>query len=484
MNRIITPILLGLLTVAAVRADTALKIDQSPAQRICLNYYDQFYGGSLDSTFALNGVSGSGLIESSVVGLVGLSPQPLDTYSYTYTIDLSGMSPTANHCVRLRIHFGTPESCEGPAVDGDPNQIQSAALAPYGDITLVFAGGCLHPGQASVSFSMLSQAGWKTNWVEVIDDYFNPVNGQTNETFYTVKAIVPDIPPDPMPWWVSLANLQHAVFQGQISYYDPTSSIPMLPVTNGDYDVRLRIVTTFSNGIPASETVTNRIRITQFGLFQIPLPGEPVEFGDGSARFLDVGFRPAGGSNDFTPLNPPLPITPAPQALYAFSSGTVADLVPGQAVTSLNGLTDAVNLQAGSGIVLETNGNTLTVSAQPGVASDKNLKTDFTNLKPEEILAKLAALRIQAWRYTNEVAGVRHVGPMAQDFKAAFGLGQDEKFIDFVDEEGVALAAIQGLNQKLDEKDAEIQTLKQQNETLEKRLDHLEQTLKSFADKN
>jgi asparagine N-glycosylation enzyme membrane subunit Stt3 len=118
------------------------------------------------------------------------------------------------------------------------------------------------------------------------------------------------------------------------------------------------------------------------------------------------------------------------------------------------------------------------------VASDKNLKTDFTNLKPEEILAKLAALRIQAWRYTNEVAGVRHVGPMAQDFKAAFGLGQDEKFIDFVDEEGVALAAIQGLNQKLDEKDAEIQTLKQQNETLEKRLDHLEQTLKSFADKN
>ena len=63
----------------------------------------------------------------------------------------------------------------------------------------------------------------------------------------------------------------------------------------------------------------------------------------------------------------------------------VADLTPGQAVTSLNGLTDAVNLQAGSGIILGTNGNTILVSAQPGVPSDRNLKTDFAAVKPEDI---------------------------------------------------------------------------------------------------
>jgi hypothetical protein len=50
---------------------------------------------------------------------------------------------------------------------------------------------------------------------------------------------------------------------------------------------------------------------------------------------------------------------------------------------------------------------------------------------------------------------------MAQDFYAAFNVGMDDKHISLVDEEGVALAAIQGLNRKLNEKDAEIQDLKQ-----------------------
>ena len=58
-----------------------------------------------------------------------------------------------------------------------------------------------------------------------------------------------------------------------------------------------------------------------------------------------------------------------------------------------------------------------------------------------------------------------HLGPLAQDFYAAFGVGPDERHIATVDADGVALAAIQGLNQKVDEqlkqKDAEIQALKQ-----------------------
>jgi uncharacterized membrane protein len=71
---------------------------------------------------------------------------------------------------------------------------------------------------------------------------------------------------------------------------------------------------------------------------------------------------------------------------------------------------------------------------------------------------------------------------MAQDFHTAFGLdGADDKHISVVDEGGVALAAIQGLNQKLDEKDSEIQTLKQQNDSLAERLNELEATVKQFA---
>jgi phage shock protein A len=48
----------------------------------------------------------------------------------------------------------------------------------------------------------------------------------------------------------------------------------------------------------------------------------------------------------------------------------------------------------------------------------------------------------------------------------------------------VALAAIQGLNQKLEaqakQKDAQIADLKQQNAMLEKRLDNLEQAVKTI----
>jgi len=68
---------------------------------------------------------------------------------------------------------------------------------------------------------------------------------------------------------------------------------------------------------------------------------------------------------------------------------------------------------------------------------------------------------------------------MAQDFKAAFGLGRDEKFIEFVDEEGVALAAIKGLNQKLEEQKEELNQKETEIARLRQRLDALENAVRS-----
>ncbi len=88
-------------------------------------------------------------------------------------------------------------------------------------------------------------------------------------------------------------------------------------------------------------------------------------------------------------------------------------------------------------------------------ASDRNVKRDFAPVDSRAVLEKVAALPILTWAYKLDPA-TRHLGPVAQDFKAAFGLGSDDKSISTVDADGVALAAIQGLNQKLEAENLEL----------------------------
>jgi hypothetical protein len=106
-----------------------------------------------------------------------------------------------------------------------------------------------------------------------------------------------------------------------------------------------------------------------------------------------------------------------------------------------------------------------------GVAltSDRNSKENFKPVNPQTVLAKVVALPVSQWNFKTDSQDVRHLGPMAQDFQAAFGLdGADDKHISVVDEGGVALAAIQGLNQKLEETRAENADLRARLEKLER----------------
>jgi len=84
---------------------------------------------------------------------------------------------------------------------------------------------------------------------------------------------------------------------------------------------------------------------------------------------------------------------------------------------------------------------------------------------------------IAQWRFKGEDETVRHLGPTAQDFRAAFGLGYNDKTIALVDTEGVALAAIQGLHQIVQEKDSEIAQLRVWKEQLEQKLQVIEAKL-------
>jgi trimeric autotransporter adhesin len=91
--------------------------------------------------------------------------------------------------------------------------------------------------------------------------------------------------------------------------------------------------------------------------------------------------------------------------------------------------------------------------------SDRARKHDLRSLNTKRLLQKVARLPITSWSYKAEQPSVRHIGPMAQDFYRAFGLGLDDKHITTIDEGGVALAAIQGLyreNQALERKNAAV----------------------------
>jgi len=146
-------------------------------------------------------------------------------------------------------------------------------------------------------------------------------------------------------------------------------------------------------------------------------------------------------------------------------------------VTSTN--MNSVTMRASGGYRLFSNtGASAGVYLAPGatawaIMSDRDAKKNFQPLKEKEILEKLAVLPVQRWNYQWESdTDVPHIGPVAQDFKAAFYPGRDDKTITTLEFDGVALAAIQGLNQKLEE----------QLKAKDKRIDALERELRAVKE--
>jgi Chaperone of endosialidase len=122
------------------------------------------------------------------------------------------------------------------------------------------------------------------------------------------------------------------------------------------------------------------------------------------------------------------------------------------------------------GLVVEAGGCT---GCNP--PSDRNLKANFSSVNPRLILNKLAAIPIQSWNYKSEETTTRHIGPMAQDFRAAFNLGADDKTLNMVDAQGVTMAAIQGLYQQNQELARTVQQQSRQIERLQSQVMRLQQ---------
>lgn len=171
---------------------------------------------------------------------------------------------------------------------------------------------------------------------------------------------------------------------------------------------------------------------------------------------------------------------------YSFAAGAQANATHvGSFVWSSGETTDSwgdrtFTARAHGGVRFYTASGTGTGAVLPagsgswGSLSDRSVKANFVAVDGRDILVRLAAIPIQIWNYTAQDPSIRHIGPMAQDFYAAFGVGEDERYISTIDADGVALAAIQALY-------AENQALESRVTDLEMRLAALEAQMNGNA---
>jgi len=161
--------------------------------------------------------------------------------------------------------------------------------------------------------------------------------------------------------------------------------------------------------------------------------------GHNNAFVYNDGFYPT-----FTPAQDRVFMAAATNGFTFFSGNTDQPMslaiVPGGGVSIVTGTNSGVQVAVGSG--------------SWSSLSDRDAKAALRTVDAREILKKVIALPMNSWQYKTQEAKFRHLGPMAQDFYAAFHLGESDKGIDVVDADGVALAAIQGLHTLLAEKDA------------------------------
>lgn len=129
--------------------------------------------------------------------------------------------------------------------------------------------------------------------------------------------------------------------------------------------------------------------------------------------------------------------------------------------------TNQFDVRAAGGVTFQTNASGLFTGCQIAAgggawscSSDRNVKRGFAPVSLQQVLRKIAGLWISTWSYKADPSHTRHIGPVAQDFKSAFGVGNDPRSIGLLDEGGVALAGVKGLYQLAQEQ----QTLMQRQQ--------------------
>jgi hypothetical protein len=159
-----------------------------------------------------------------------------------------------------------------------------------------------------------------------------------------------------------------------------------------------------------------------------------------------MGFQSQAGGNGSVALGSKAITSAAAHGSFVFADQSSDDAFTSPAANEFG-------VRAAGGVYLYTSGNLSTGCSLPAgsgtwaCTSDRNRKEHFEPVDGELVLTKLRAMPIERWSYRSE-PGVTHVGPVAQDFHAAFGLGVDDKTIGHLDLSGISLRAIQALEER------------------------------------
>lgn len=130
---------------------------------------------------------------------------------------------------------------------------------------------------------------------------------------------------------------------------------------------------------------------------------------------------------------------------------------------------------AGVQMRLRPNGN-LEIAGTLTEGSSRDIKDNVAVVDSSTVLAKLDELEISEWNYAGDDE-IRHIGPMAEEFYGAFGLGPNAKHIAPKDLAGIALAAAKALNAETKQLRMENEALNAENREFRMRLERIEAKL-------
>ena len=303
--------------------------------------------------------------------------------------------------------------------------------------TAVYNPSVINPMAGQVDFN----SGFATIAVGASDQRFNlsVANGQIDMTINVVG------------YWTAVSSLStssgaHAVGLG----YNSQAS--------GDYS--------FTAG---AQNAAEGARATAIGYLNTAIGYESVALGAGN--YAHNTNSVAIGSNNIANGDGSIALGNSAQTNLHKNTFVFGD----ESVNTLNTADYQFMARAKGGFVFYTSTDTMTgasLAAGSGAwtaLSDRNAKDALQAIDGRDVLDRVVAMPLATWHYKAQDAKYRHMGPMAQDFYSAFHLGESDTGIDTIDADGVALAAIQGLNAKLEREIAENAALKARVAQLEAR---------------